>query len=37
MTKEKIILEFELSLEEFNHYDVINNYTIFKEELDKKL
>jgi hypothetical protein len=33
----KIILEFELNLDEFNHDDVKNNYTIFKEELELKL
>jgi hypothetical protein len=32
----KIILEFELNPEEFNHDDVINNYTIFKDELEFK-
>ena len=33
----KIILEFELNPEEFNHDDVINNYMIFKDELELKL
>ena len=33
----KIILEFELNLDEFNYDDVKNNYTIFKEELELKL
>ena len=33
----KIILEFELNPEEFNHDDVKNNYKIFKEELELKL
>ena len=33
----KIILEFELNPDELNHDDVKNNYTLFKEELDKKL
>ncbi len=32
----KIILEFELNPEEFNHDDVKNNYTIFKDELEFK-
>ena len=33
----KIILEFELNPEEFNHDDVKNNYKIFKDELGLKL
>lgn len=33
----KIILEFELNPEEFNHDDVKNNYDVFKEELNLKL
>lgn len=32
----KIILEFEENPEEFNHDDVKNNYTIFKDELEFK-
>ena len=32
-----IIKELELNPDEFNHEDVKNNYTIFKEELELKL
>ena len=33
----KIIQEFELNLDEFNHKDVKDNYNVFREELALKL